>query len=149
MKKKSQLNKVVFTLLVILIIVARYAPNPNGTSIHNHSDKPYVSTQQQIQLNPSSITTEAEMEEILNHLNRDIPSKTTKTSKSTSSSNDLDNYNKMIDKINADSEAEYKKSKQRTTDALNSWKEMDYSVDDYDMSYEIDVVDTYYRNDKQ
>ena len=149
MKQKSQLNKVVFTLLVILIIVARYAPNPNGTSIHNHSDKPYVSTQQQIQLNPSSITTEAEMEEILNHLNRDIPSKTTKTSKSTSSSNDLDNYNKMIDKINADSEAEYKKSKQRTTDALNSWKEMDYSVDDYDMSYEIDVVDTYYRNDKQ
>tara|TARA_R110002167_G_scaffold31983_4_gene104419 strand:+ start:1260 stop:1709 length:450 start_codon:yes stop_codon:yes gene_type:complete len=149
MKKKSQLNKVVFTLLVIIIIVARYAPNPNGTSIHNHSDKPYVSTQQQIQLNPSSITTEAEMEEILNHLNRDIPSKTTKTSKSTSSSNDLDNYNKMIDKINADSEAEYKKSKQRTTDALNSWKEMDYSVDDYDMSYEIDVVDTYYRNDKQ
>ena len=149
MKKKSQLNKVIFTLLVILIIVARYAPNPNGTSIHNHSDKPYVSTQQQIQLNPSSITTEAEMEEILNHLNRDIPSKTTKTSKSTSSSNDLDNYNKMIDKINADSEAEYKKSKQRTTDALNSWKEMDYSVDDYDMSYEIDVVDTYYRNDKQ
>ena len=149
MKKKSQLNKVIFTLLVILIIVARYAPNPNGTSIHNHSDKPYVSTQQQIQLNPSSITTEAEMEEILNHLNRDIPSKTTKTSKSTSSSNDLDNYNKMIDKINADSEAEYKKSKQRTTDALNSWKEMDYSVDDYDMSYEIDVVDTYYRNDKK
>ena len=149
MKKKSQLNKVVFTLLVILIIVARYAPSPNGTSIHNHSDKPYVSTQQQIQLNPSSITTEAEMEEILNHLNRDIPSKTTKTSKSTSSSNDLDNYNKMIDKINADSEAEYKKSKQSTTDALNSWKEMDYSVDDYDMSYEIDVVDTYYRNDKK
>tara|TARA_B110000902_G_scaffold101764_1_gene120355 strand:+ start:278 stop:727 length:450 start_codon:yes stop_codon:yes gene_type:complete len=149
MKKKSQLNKVIFTLLVILIIVARYAPSPNGKYIHNHSDKPYVSTQQQIQLNPSSITTEAEMEEILNHLNRDIPSKTTKTSKSTSSSNDLDNYNKMIDKINADSEAEYKKSKQRTTDALNSWKEMDYSVDDYDMSYEIDVVDTYYRNDKQ
>ena len=149
MKKKSQLNKVIFTLLVIIIIVARYAPNPNGTSIHNHSDKPYVSTQQQIQLNPSSITTEAEMEEILNHLNRDIPSKTTKTSKSTSSSNDLDNYNKMIDKINADNEAEFKKSKQRTTDALNSWKEMDYSVDDYDMSYEIDVVDTYYRNDKQ
>ena len=146
MKKKSQLNKVIFTLLIIIIIVARYAPNPNGRYIHNHSDKPYVSTQQQIQLNPSSITTEAEMEEILNHLNRDIPSKTTKTIK-TSSSNDLDNYNKMIDKINADSEAEFKKFKQSTTDALNSWKEMDYSVDDYDMSYEIDVVDTYYRND--
>ena len=80
-------------------------------------------------------------------INRDIPSKTTKTSKSTSSSNDLDNYNKMIDKINADVEAGFKKSKQSTTDALNSWKEMDYSVDDYDMSYEIDVVDTYYRND--
>ena len=55
----------------------------------------------------------------------------------------------MIDKINADSEAEFNKFKQSTTDAFNSHNEMDYSVDDYDMSYEIDVVDTYYRNDKQ
>ena len=53
----------------------------------------------------------------------------------------------MIDKINADSEAEFKKFKQSTTDAFNSHNEIDYSVDDYDMSYEIDVVDTYYRND--
>ena len=57
MKKKSQLNKVIFTLLIIIIIVARYAPNPNGRYIHNHSDKPYVSPQQQIQLNPSSMKT--------------------------------------------------------------------------------------------
>ena len=149
MKKKSQLNKVIFTLLIIIIIVARYAPNPNGRYIHNHSDKPSVIYTQP---NTSSMKTraedEAEIEEALNHLNRDIPSKTTKTIK-TSSSNDLDNYNKMIDKINADSEAEFKKFKQSTTDAFNSHNEMDYSVDDYDMSYEIDVVDTYYRNDKQ
>lgn len=141
MKQKSQLNKVVFTLLIIIIIVARYAPNPNGKYIHNHSDKPYVLPQQQIQLNPSSITTEAE---------RDIPSKTTKTTKTikTSSSNsELDNYNKMIDKINADSEARWKETEENRTKLFNSHKEMDYSVDDYDMSYEIDVVDTYYRND--
>ena len=141
MKKQNTLNKAIFILLVILIVVARYAPNPNGTSIHNHSDEPYVSPQQQIQLNPPSITTEAEL---------NIPSKTTKTTKTikTSSSDaELDNYNKMIDKINADSDARWKETEENRTKLFNSHKEMDYSVDDYDMNYEIDVVDTYYRND--
>ena len=71
------------------------------------------------------------------------PSKSTKSTKSTNS--ELDNYNKMIDKINTDSEARFNEYKQRNTDALNSWKEMDYSVDDYDMNYKIETVDSYYR----
>jgi uncharacterized protein YpuA (DUF1002 family) len=138
MKKKNQLSKAIFILLVIIIVIARYAPNPNGKYIHNHSDKPSVL---HTQPNKSSITTDAEMEEILNHLNRNIPSK------STSSSNDLDNYNKIIDKINSDSEARFNEFKQSTTDAFNSHDDIDYSVDDYNMNYKIDVVDTYYRND--
>ena len=99
MKKKSTLSKVIFILLVIIIIVARYAPNPNGNNIHSYKKNPSLQTYEEQQPNykklPNYDYSKGDpFDEIIARENR--KHKSSKSSKSIT-----DDYNDHIDAINA------------------------------------------------
>lgn len=99
MKKKSPLTKAIFIILIIIIVVARYAPNPNGNDIHSCDKNPSLHTYEQQQPNYKKLpnydySKGNPFDEIIAKENK--KHKSSKSSKST-----IDDYNDHIDAINA------------------------------------------------